>query len=118
GEPKQYSSGVTKYLLNNVPSKAITQVTGYVQVTQSITRGSTPGGIDYLANTPVVDIRSVTAGGVTYVRGTDFQLASDGIDWSLSGKEPTTGASYSVVYWFNKTFVQGSDFKHFQEIGE
>lgn len=117
GEPKLYKTATTKYLLNNVPAKAITQVTGYVQVTQALTRGSSPGGIDYLANTPVVDVRAVTSGGTTYVEGTDFQLTNDGIDWSLSGAEPTTGASYSVVYWFNKTFVQGEDYEHFQEVG-
>jgi Domain of unknown function (DUF4815) len=118
GEPKLYKSGTNRYLLNNYPAKTISEVTAYVQVTESMTRGSTPGGIDYLANTPVVDIRAITAGATTYVEGTDFQLTNDGVDWSLAGAEPTAGSSYSIVYWFNKTMVQGTDYQMYQEIGE
>lgn len=117
GEPKFYKAGTNRYLLNNVPAKTISKVTGYVQVSETLTRGSTPGGIDYLANTPVVDVRIVQAGATTYTEGTDFQLTTDGIDWSLGGAEPTSGASYTVTYWFNKTFVQGTDYEMYQEIG-
>jgi hypothetical protein len=118
GEPKVYKSGTTTYTLNNVPAKSISKLTGYVQVSQVVTRGGTPGGIDYLQHSPVVQIRSITAGGTTYKDGTDFQLSADGVDWGLGGAEPTSGSSYTVVYWFNKTFVQGVDYEMEQEIGE
>ncbi|AYP68598.1 hypothetical protein EalM132_00086 [Exiguobacterium phage vB_EalM-132] len=118
GEPKLYQANTTRYKLNNVPAKTISQITAHVQVSQAMTRSSTPNGTDFLANTPVVQIMSVTSGGTTYTQGTDYQLTNDGVDWSLGGAEPTSGASYSVTYRFNKTLVQGTDYRLFQEIGQ
>jgi hypothetical protein len=118
GEPKTYKTGTTKYVLNNVPAHAISQLTAYVQVTNTVTRGATPNGIDNLVKTPVVDIQTITAGGTTYIRGTDYQLTTNGVDWSLGGAEPSAGSSYSVTYTYNKTMVQGTDYQLFSEIGD
>lgn len=118
GEPKLYKAGTLLYKLNNVPAKTISTVTAHVQVSETLTRSSTPGGTDFLNNTPVVQISTVTAGGTTYVQGTDYQLTNDGVDWSLGGAEPTSGTSYSVTYRFNKTMVQGQDYELYQEIGQ
>jgi hypothetical protein len=119
GEPKTYITGTSKYLLNNVPAMDITQVTAYVQIlNESKTRGASPGGTDFLSKTPVVDVQTVSAGGTTYVRGTDWQLTSNGIDWSLGGAEPTSGSTYTVTYTYNKTMVQGVDYQMYSEIGD
>ncbi len=117
-EPKFYATGTTTYQLNNVPARAIDRVTAYVQVTQTITRSSTPGGKDPLGNTPVVNIISVTQGATTYVNGTDYTLTSDSVDWSPAGAEPTSGTAYTVVYQFNKTMIQGTDYQKYSVVGD
>lgn len=110
-EPKVFTTGTTEYQLNNYPSKDISQVTAYVEVTQTLTRGATVDGIDYLSNTPVVDIREVTSGTVTYTEGVDYQLSNNGVDWSLGGSEPTAGTSYTVTYWYNKVMDKDVDYR-------
>lgn len=107
-EPKVYRNGTLKYALNNAYPNAITRVVATVEVTDStVTRSSIKGGVDYLNTvyTPVVSIVSVSQGDTTYVEGTDFQLTNNGIDWSLSGAEPNTGTSYTVVWRYNKTMA-------------
>ncbi len=116
-EPKTYVSNNQKYVLNNFPAKEINKLVAQVEVTQTITRGSVVGGVDYLPKQPVVSIQSVKQGTKTYVQGTDYQLSADGVDWSLDGAEPEVGSSYEVVYRYNKEMVQGTDYKLLQETG-
>lgn len=114
-EPKIYKNGTNKYSLNNTYVSNIIKVVSIVQVQQNITRGSIIGGIDYLPLFPVVDIISIIQGDTTYVKGTDFQLLNDGVDWGLGGKEPNPGESYTVVWSYNKTMVKGTDYKLISE---
>ncbi|AWD93037.1 tail protein [Bacillus phage vB_BceM-HSE3] len=109
-EPKTYINGTNTYKLNNKPVKAITRIKAAVEVTQNITRGSVAGGIDYLPNSPVVSVVSVSQGGTTYAQGPDFQLTGDGIDWLPSGIEPSIGSTYTVVYRYHKFMTPGNDF--------
>lgn len=108
-EPKVYKSGTTKYQLNNYPAVNITQLTVDVETTSTINKGSA-GGLDYLPNSPVISILEVKSGGTTYKQGTDYQLTSDGIDWSLAGAEPSVGSSYTVKYRYTYTMKKGTDY--------
>lgn len=108
-EPKTYRTGTDVYTLTNQPVKSISSVAAKVNQTDSITRGNIRGGIDYLTKTPVLQVKSVKQGGTTYKQGTDYQLTNDGIDWSLSGDEPSIGTSYTVEYEYNKTYVPGAE---------
>lgn len=109
-EPKLYKSGTNKYILNNNFIHRIIRIVSIVSSTQMITRGSIGGGIDYLPLYPVVTITQVKQGSLIYVEGTDFQLTKDGVDWSLSGKEPNPGESYEVTWTYNKTMKKDVDY--------
>lgn len=110
-EPKLYNSEISKYYLNMNPVDKISTLTATVQITQNITRGSVGGGLDYLPNTPVVEIVSIYQGQTEYIQGTDFALSSNAVDWALPGKEPTPGSSYTITYRYNKKMVEGEDFE-------
>lgn len=109
-EPKTYHAALNKYTLNNSYVNEITKLVGVVEKTQNVTRGSIVGGIDYLPLTPVVDILTVVQDTITYTLGTDFQLTSDGIDWSIGTKAPDPGSSYSVTWTYNKNMTKGTDY--------
>lgn len=109
-EPKTFRSGTNRYVLNNNYINSIKKIVGIVSVTQNITRGSVIGGIDYLPLSPVVEIISITQGGVTYENGTDFQLLNDGVDWSVGSKAPSPGTSYQCTWTYNKTMVKNTDY--------
>ena len=108
-EPKSYQDSQDKYALNNSPVKEFTAVVAIVQTTDQITRGNITGGIDYLPHTPVVKIVEVKTSSKTYTQGVDYQLTTDGIDWSLNGEDPPIGTTYSVTYQYNKQLVIGTD---------
>lgn len=109
-EPKVYTNGTNLYKLNNAPVKQVNRVVAVVQVTETITRGNIGGGVDFLPKKPVVEIVSVTQGATTFVRGTDYQLTADGVDWSLPGQEPAIGTTYTVTYKYNKQMVPNTDY--------
>jgi len=109
-EPKVYRTGTQTYKLNNAPVKQINQVVAQVQVTETITRGSVTGGVDYLPKSPVILISEVKQGATVYIQGTDYQLTNDGVDWSLSGIEPSIGSSYTVTYRYNKVMTKTTDY--------
>lgn len=117
-EPKIYNTGNEKYSINSVPIKEIKRITAVVQITTNIVRGNVVGGVDYLPHTPVVDVVEVKQGGTTYAKGVDYQVSADGIDWSLSGSEPSIGSSYQVTWKFNKVLEQNTDFKITREDGK
>jgi hypothetical protein len=110
-EPKTFVIGTETYKLSNAPVKQLNKVVAIVEVTQTMTRGNIGGGVDFLPKTPVSQIISVVQGGTTYVQGTDYQLSSDGVDWSLPGAEPAIGTQYTVTYRYNKQMVIDTDCK-------
>jgi hypothetical protein len=109
-ETKTYQAGTDVYPLNSKPVSQIVTLTAIVQVTENITRGSTPNTSDPLPKTPVVDVVEVKQGTTIYVRGTDYQLSGNYIDWSLDGAEPAGGTTYTVTYRYVKTMVAGTDY--------
>lgn len=116
-EPKSFSSNIKKYAINNTPVKEFTTVVAIVEVTSQITRGNINGGIDYLPKTPVVAVTEVKQGNTTYQQGIDYQLTTDGIDWSLNGADPAIGSTYQVTYRYNKQLVIGTDIDLLTENG-
>lgn len=109
-EPKIYSTGNKIYNLNNSPAKELKSVLAVVKVTEQVSRGSIAGGLDFLANHPVVRIIEVKSASKTYQSGVDYQLSNDGVDWSLTGgSEPPVGSSYEVTYTYNCEMLIGTD---------
>lgn len=108
-----------KILLAHIPVEnvLIVRVTKRRTV-ENLTHG-TAGCVDELPDDSVTKIIEVKQGAKFYVEGTDFKFvsASDGLDWSLSGDEPTSGSKYDVTYeyrvnagfTFNTTSVTISD---------
>lgn len=109
-EPKTFRTGTNRYALNNDYVSGINKIVSIVQATQSVTRGSIVGGIDYLPLSPVVEVLEVKQGGTTFTSGTDFQLLNDGIDWSIGSKAPSPGSSYTVTWTYNKTMKKDEDY--------
>lgn len=109
-EPKTYRTDVERYSLNNEYVKSINKIVAIVETSQSITRGSIIGGIDYLPLSPVVEVLEVTQGGTTFSIGSDFQLVNDGIDWSIGAQAPAPGSTYTVKWTYNKTMKKDDDY--------
>lgn len=112
-EPKLFTEGVYVYLLANQPFKSVNEVSADVRYTEEVTRGNIQNGQDLLSKTPVVRIISVTAGSTTYTQGVDYTLVSNNVDWGVSassGKIPSIGSTYTVVYEYRKLLEQNKDF--------
>ncbi|MDQ0112317.1 DUF4815 domain-containing protein [Paenibacillus harenae] len=110
-EIKTFTAGTLHYSLNSRPVKAIQEITAKVRKADvSITRDSTTLQ-DYLLTDAVADIVSVTQGAKTYVKGTDYQLSGNSIDWSIGTKRPNIGETYRVTLDYVKKMVQGEDYK-------
>lgn len=93
---------VKKITLDYVPVESISVVRVTKQRTvENLTHGEA-GCIDELPDRSVTKILEVKQGAKIYTEGTDFAFvsASDGLDWSLSGDEPTTGSKYDVTYQY------------------
>lgn len=110
-EPKIYNAGTEKYRINSTPVHEIKRLTAVVQVTSNILRGNVVGGVDYLPHKPVVDVVEVKQNHVVYTKGVDYQVNADGIDWSLSGGEPSMGSTYQVTWKYNKLLERDTDYK-------
>ena len=86
---------------------SIVRVTKERTVT-NLTHGEA-GCVDELPDESVTKIIEVKQGAKIYAEGTDFTFisASDGLDWSLSGDEPTPGSKFDVTYQYrvNATFT-------------
>lgn len=84
--------------LDYTPVANITSVRITKRKTVTMTHGAYSGALDQIEDEAVLLIESVKQGGVTYTQGTDYRLTSGKVDWSLSGAEPATGSTYTVVY--------------------
>lgn len=104
-EPSLFEPGSDGEMHIKTHQSPITQVLD-VEITQqrsaTIVHGGYSGVRDPLPDTAVLDIVSVQQGGVTYTKGTDYQLTGAMVDWSLTGAEPAPGSTYSVVYRHQK----------------
>lgn len=82
-----------RYPVGNINEVRITR-----QSEASITHGGYTGASDPLPHTSVVEIVSVSQGGVVYSVGSDYKLSAGKVDWSPSGLEPSPNSTYNVVY--------------------
>lgn len=98
------------FRLNNSPVESVSRFVVVVSVTHNVVRGNFQGGSDDLPNTPVYSVDKVTQNNVEYILGTDFLVDGDSIDWSLAGKEPASGTTYTVTYKYSKTLRANTDF--------
>ena len=91
-----------KITLAHVPVERISVVRVTKQRTvMNLTHGSA-GCVDELPDDSVTKIIEVRQGAKFYTEGTDFHFVSetDGLDWSLSGDEPTAGSKFDVTYQY------------------
>ena len=96
------AEGSKKIALAHTPVEKISNVRITKQRTvENLTHG-TAGCIDELPDDSVTRIVEVKQGAKFYIEGTDFNFisASDGVDWSLSGDEPTPDSKYDVTYQY------------------
>lgn len=93
------SSGKMKISVERTPIETVSRVRVTKERTVNLTHGSA-GCIDILPNDSVFQILEVKQGALIFVQGTDFTLNNDGLDWSLSGEEPTEDTIYSVTYYY------------------
>lgn len=114
-----YKTGTDTYQLDTNPYvQSITNIKGRVQTTESQVLSTNTDSV-LLENIDVVSIVSITQGSVTYTIGStpsdgDCYLMRDGtryyVKWNGTSKSPTPGQSYTVVYTYNKDFVQETDY--------
>lgn len=111
-EAFQYNTGTTDYKLFNQPVNIINRVEGIVEITKTITRGSSPGGIDdlrpYQPRSPIDQIYSTVVEIVSisgYTAGTDYIKNGNYVDWSPDGNEPAPGTTYTCTWRYKKVMV-------------
>lgn len=108
-----YDNEERKFSLGNGAVKSIDRVTAQVEVRQeSVSRGVTGAGVDYLNNTSVTRVLRVWTDDQEYRQGQDFQLTGgQGISWAPSGLEPSSGSTYYVQYVYNKAMEENTDYQ-------
>lgn len=93
--------GTSTLVVARPPINDVISVVIVKRVTQTVTRGSTPGGLDALQFSSVTQVLSVTQGGTTYHATTDYVLSNGSISWAPSGAEPAAASTYLVTYLYN-----------------
>ena len=111
-----YDNALRRNKLGNAPIKSVDRVTAQVEVAkEQVSRGVVGGGVDYLKNTSVTKVVRVWtegSGAQEYKQGEDFQLTNgQSISWAPTGLEPPAGGTYFVQYIYNKSLVEGTDYK-------
>ena len=89
-------------VLAHVPVERISVVRVTKQKTVTNLTHGEAGCTDELPDDSVTRIIDVKQGAKFYTEGADFAFVSesDGLDWSLSGDEPTAGSKYDVTYQY------------------
>ena len=80
--------------ISNLISAVVTK-----RVSENVTRGAVPNGLDTLQEGSIVRIESVTQGATTFDPAT-YTLQGDEISWAPVGDEPASGSSYVVTYLY------------------
>ena len=89
-------------VLSHTPVTRVSMIRVTKQRTvKNLTHG-VAGCVDELPDDSITKIIEVKQGAKFYVDGTDFRFVSgsDGLDWSLSGDEPTPESKYDVTYQY------------------
>ncbi|WP_264328551.1 DUF4815 domain-containing protein [Wolbachia endosymbiont (group A) of Andrena hattorfiana] len=92
------SERVMELKVNDFPISEIKKVDITVQKTVTVTHGSYSGAIDPIPDSAVLEIIQIKQGDVIYENSIDYKLNAGNVDWSLPGKEPAPGSSYSITY--------------------
>lgn len=93
--------------LRRPPAASIDQVVIQKRVTETVVRGSVPGGIDALGHGSVVAIESIKQGSST-IAASAYALAGDSVSWAPAGTEPAASSTYQVTYRYNVAVVPDS----------
>lgn len=110
-EPVSWSGNKVYYLRHN-PIAEIQRIVGIKLASQiQMTHGTYNGCSDEVANTPLVEIVSISkdqAGTQKYTEGRDYFKDGDEINWSPNGTdadEPSPGSTYYVTYKYQTTDI-------------
>lgn len=95
------TGGSSVISVQRAPIGAVTSAIVTKRVTEVVTRGVIPGGIDPLQFPSATEIESVVQGGTTFVAGADYALSGGGVSWAPGGGEPLANSTYSVTYLYN-----------------
>ena len=89
-------------VLSHTPVTRVSMIRVTKQRTVKNLAHGVAGCVDELPDDSVTKIIEVKQGAKFYVDGTDFRFVSgsDGLDWSLSGDEPTPESKYDVTYQY------------------
>ena len=101
-QSETHVGSTNKITLDQVPVERISVVRVTKQKTVTNLTHGEAGCTDELPDASVTRIIEVKQGAKIYTEGTDFAFvsASDGLDWSLSGDEPTAGSKFDVTYQY------------------
>lgn len=94
------TDGDTVITVDRGPIDELTLVIITKRRTESILRGTTPGGIDSLSESGVIEIEEVSQGGTPFDPST-YLLTSNGVNWGPGGPEPASSTTYDVTYLYN-----------------
>lgn len=94
--------GTTVVTVSRPPVAEVTAAVITKRVTEQVTRGSVPNGMDELAHASVVSIESVTQDATTF-DPSEYELSGDNISWAPAGTEPAASSTYFVTYLYFET---------------
>lgn len=106
------SSEVTlPYVLLNSgsPIKEVDEIIAILPLSTEMVKGAIDGS-DYVGPYPFLRILSVTKGGTTYVKNTDWQQVDNYVDWSLSASAPAPGETYSITAEYQRGLIFMEDY--------
>jgi hypothetical protein len=92
-------SGTAVLTVARPPIDSVVSAVVTKRVSENVTRGPVPNGLDTLQNASIVRIESVTQGATTFDPST-YSLAGDEISWAPAGEEPDAGSTYVVTYLY------------------
>lgn len=93
------SSGTAVLTVARPPIDSVVSAVVTKRVSENVTRGPVPNGLDTLQNASIVRIESVTQNATTYDPAT-YTLSGDEISWAPAGDEPDAGSTYVVTYLY------------------
>ena len=96
------SENAKKISLAHLPVERVLHVRVTKERTVTNLTHGAAGCVDELPDESVTKINQVKQGAKFYTEGVDFAFISetDGLDWSLSGDEPTPGSKFDVTYQY------------------
>ncbi|QFT70687.1 hypothetical protein FIU93_28140 [Labrenzia sp. THAF35] len=103
-EAKTFTDGGSGTAVLTVARPPIANVVSAVvtmQISENVTRGPVPNGLDELQEASIVEIISVTQAATTFDPAT-YSLSGDNISWAPAGDEPAAGSTYVVTYRYFK----------------